>query len=115
MHVVLREKASTEDCLEATFHAHLLLHLLSSKQKGDLLSLRNHITLARDSNNHNGRMHKKANKPSLHKADWMDVLAESRAMENLLYQEFRQQSLSLGWKLHETMLNPKDSRLLGAL
>lgn len=114
VHVVLRDKASAEDCLEATFHAHLFLHLLSSSKKGTQLHPRDQIVTTNGSNMDDQRRGK-TNKMSNQNPDWMGVLAESRAIASDAYEEFRQQSKALGWKLHATMLNPKDSRLLGTL
>lgn len=110
-YVLLKQGATVQDTLCAAFHAHVLLHMLDASSGKPALpalqllpqsapglgseSLTSALTPLKDIDDpHNHLLHATATKG--HK----------------LYQDFTGQASILGWNLDNTMLNPKESRLV---
>lgn len=123
-YVLLKEGASTSDALCGAFHAHVLLHmmdavddkaslpitavlptppleharsqaLLKSFEGSDSVSLKHSWTALKDI------------------SDVQTVLMQVTAAKGQqLYASFVQQAARLGWQLQNTMLNPKEPRLV---
>ncbi|EFJ49504.1 hypothetical protein VOLCADRAFT_80645 [Volvox carteri f. nagariensis] len=88
-YVLLREGATSMDCLQASFFGHVFLHLLD----GAALS---HAPL----------------QLTAAATTTMGAIAKSSAVVSVLYPDFISQAERNGWKLQQTMLNPKENRLL---
>ena len=110
-YVLLKQGASVEDTLCGAFQAHVLLHMMDAVQKKPALpalqllpksepgltsgALSNALTALQDMDDpHQVLLHVTA------------------AKGHKLYEDFLNQAAELGWKLDNTMLNPKESRLI---
>jgi hypothetical protein len=80
-YVVIKESASSDDVVRATFQAHVMLHLLRNSE------------VARTSSNVEASV------------------VESSKRTRVLYDDFKQQAHSQGWLMGEALLSPGDSRL----
>lgn len=101
------------DILEASFHAHFFLHLRVNHAEKPSRPLKCHVSVLKVQSEIPSRRHlgsKREQKDGM--LDACDILTESIGMLGTTYEGFRIQAESLGWKLHSTMLNPRESRLL---
>lgn len=80
-YVVIKESASSDDVVRATFQAHVMLHMLRG--------LEGTIT----------------------NSNVEDAVAESTKRTYDLYDSFKEEAKSKGWMMGETLLNPGDSRV----
>jgi hypothetical protein len=80
-YVVIKETATSDDVVRATFQAHVMLHMLRESE-GTLTG-----------------------------SSVEAAVAESSKRSHALYDDFKQQAHSKGWMMGEALLNPGDSRL----
>ncbi|GMH40644.1 hypothetical protein BSKO_08548 [Bryopsis sp. KO-2023] len=113
VYAVLRQGATSTDVFEASFHSHFFLHLHSSHSKNSSAHLTQHVPSIKNPKNGNSwrRSLRRNKEVAVGEKDWSEILAESQTMMEGVFKEFKAQSSDLGWKLHATMLNPKENRL----
>ncbi|KAL6545678.1 Protein root UVB sensitive 6 [Orobanche gracilis] len=96
IYALFRDQAKSDDILKATFHAHVLLHIICSSNQ----------------NSHNSRKQEhdlSAVLPTL--GDLQSHIAESYKMVSALYGPFKNKAKEQGWVMSESLLNPGRARL----
>lgn len=103
-YALLREKASSDDVLRATFHAHLLLHVISTSKK---------VGVARKpvKSTKLDKLDSAARYSMLSTADIKAGIAETCKHASSLFEIFRIQAKEQGWTMAESLLNPGNARL----
>ena len=110
-YVLLKQGASVQDTLCGAFSAHVLLHMLDAVQgKPSLPALQ--LLPQTEPGTRTGIV-SNALTALQHVDDPHSVLLNVTAAKGYkLYQEFVHQASDLGWNLGNTMLNPKEPRLI---
>lgn len=103
-YALLREKASSDDVLRATFHAHLLLHVISTSKK---------VGVARQpiKSMKLDKLDSPTSYSMLSTADIEAGIAETCKHASPLFEIFRKQAEEQGWTMAESLLNPGNARL----
>lgn len=110
-YVLLKQGASVQDTLCGAFSAHVLLHMLDAVQgKPSLPALQ---LLPQIEPGTKSGIISSALTSLQHVDDPHSVLLNVTAAKGCkLYREFIHQASDLGWNLENTMLNPKEARLI---
>lgn len=102
VYVVLKQGAETVDCLKAAFACHTFLHLLDGHPLPPRVAAPPHLLRAvKDA---------AAATASAQHGQWL--LTCSWTVVDALYGDFTRQAAACGWQLKQTMLNPRETRLL---
>lgn len=102
MYVLLKQGAETKDCLKAAFACHTLLHLMDGGTLPPNCGASQHLlTAAKDAAAATSTTQQSQ---ALLQSSWMVVEA--------LYSDFMKKAALQGWQLKQTMLNPRETRLL---
>ena len=112
-YVMLKEGASGLDALCGAFHAHVLLHMIDAVDQG----LHKGNTPASEIVPRSQPTSANADLSiitwqSLQDLDTQVLLNMTASRGLQLYGEFLEQAESTGWQLQNTMLNPKEARLI---
>mmetsp|Transcript_18092 Transcript_18092/g.38937 ORF Transcript_18092/g.38937 Transcript_18092/m.38937 type:complete len:412 (-) Transcript_18092:1030-2265(-) len=133
VYVILHDGAGSMDCLKGAFAAHVLLHVLDGKpllgvagqqgqqaegaSKGSKGKAKGKGPAASSSSAGKGgaaagaRQQQGQGMPAALQP-WRATLQEVHSQVGVLYPDFLKQAEGLGWKLQQTMLNPRETRLL---
>ncbi|KAL6552286.1 Protein root UVB sensitive 6 [Orobanche hederae] len=96
IYALFRDQAKSDDILKATFHAHVLLHIICSSNQNSPNSRKQEHDLS-------------AVLPTL--GDLQSHIAESYKMVSALYGPFKNKAKEQGWVMSESLLNPGRARL----
>ncbi|KAK4788320.1 hypothetical protein SAY86_019639 [Trapa natans] len=97
VYALLKHRAKPDDILKAAFHAHVLLHFISSKD-GQLLSQKNPENSC----------------SSLLSSSNLEAhVSQSCEMVSATYRVFKSKAAEQGWVMSESLLNPGRARLCG--
>lgn len=118
-HVVLREGAVSDDFIKAAFSSHVLLHLADGADSAEW------VTRALSTGNGKAAMggaksKGKVSKPepssaaslSNSKSQLIQLISSTRVVVDVGYQDFVKQAGRQSWRISQTMLNPRETRLL---
>ena len=125
-YVLLKEGACTSDALCGAFHAHVLLHMMDAVDDKAALpiaavlpsppldSRKSNAPLEPLEGSRNSPVPLKQPLTALRDVDDVQtiLMQVTAAKGQQLYDSFVQQAADLGWQLQNTMLNPKEARLL---
>ncbi|KAL7119735.1 hypothetical protein ACP275_02G080300 [Erythranthe tilingii] len=95
---LFKDQAKSDDILKAAFHAHVLLHIISSSNQNQRSSIKQEHDLS-------------AALPTL--GDLQSHIAESYKMVSALYGPFKNKAKEQGWVMSDSLLNPGRARLCG--
>ena len=121
-HVILREGAVNDDFMRAAFASHVLLHLADSSESAEWVAKA--LSSLSASNKEGGRSRAKGKRgqesssaPSTTSSSsgsiqLMQLLHNTQAVVGAGYQDFIKQAGLKSWRINQTMLNPKETRLL---
>ncbi|KAJ7564173.1 hypothetical protein O6H91_02G005800 [Diphasiastrum complanatum] len=103
--VVLKEKAKSDDILQAAFHAHLLMHLLHRWQSFEKKTIVDRVVTGKGA-------HLSSRDTEKLLLEGMDrAMVESCKQSPALFDAFKQQARAQGWIIAESLLNPGDARV----
>lgn len=123
-YVLLKEGTSTSDALCGAFHAHVLLHLVDAVDDKAALPITAMLPTPLQSGRSQAPLESlearvspvTLKQPLTALKDIDDVqtvlMQVTAAKGQQLYTSFVQQAADLGWQLQNTMLNPKEARLV---
>ncbi len=124
-YVLLREGASSLDCLHASFFGHVFLHLMDDgsldapglpQLPPALLAPPSVCTSSSSSSAGKGKGGTEGSTAAQGQGQgdeaWRGVMARAKRVVDHLYPDFLSQAERSGWKLQQTMLNPKENRIL---
>lgn len=117
-HVILRSSAKTPDYIKAAFSAHVLLYLADNLKEGP--PLKQLVSLPPWINSVKAKRAKKPTKlcraiQQTNAADDVELLVFCQEVVEKIFPLFLERAEVLGWKLSQTMLNPRESRLIGLM
>lgn len=123
VYILLKQGAQSTDCLKANFAAHLFLYLHDKHQlhsswagkAGAASPAGPQPAAGSGSGSSTGGSSAAASGSSKVKEDpeaWKVTLQRSLQLSDAVYPEFVRQAEKHGWKLQQTMLNPKETRLV---
>jgi hypothetical protein len=117
-HVVLREGAANEDILKAAFASHVLLHLADGVAGGEsaewilrAVSSSKEITGGSGSKG-KGKKPDSSQSPLTSKSQLVQLVLSTQAAVGAGYQDFVKLAGKQSWRINQTMLNPRETRLL---
>ena len=111
-YVMLKEGASSIDALCGAFHAHVLLHMMDAvEEKAELPILE--VLPKSEPGMQQGNLQGNILTALRDLEDPQGVLLNMTAGKgHQLYSTFLEQAESIGWQIDNTMLNPKEARLV---
>lgn len=104
VHMLLKDKAKSEDILKASFHAYVLMHFIRTTHANK--SSKNHVA-----SNSLEMIDSSLNQTMLTNGDYLDHISESCKIVSTSFGVFKQKASDQGWIMAESLLNPGRARL----